>query len=317
MNAGDLAPYLREVPPGSKAVLLALWTYADPGDAAPRVWPSVDTLAAALGLAPRSVRTCLRKLEAVGAIRSDPRSGRSTVYHLRRPGVVSLRPLNTDPGSTHPPRIDESGPVDPPRMREPGSAAPPQTEDPGSTTPPTPDPGIRRPGSTPPPEQPRTPKERQDETRRDATGPDHDFTAEALDRLAQEVDAAGLRLRTDWARKLLAERCETWGIRAVRAILLWHCERIQALGQVPTMHQLRSANFAVIARTYSEVKPASAEQIATQDYAARWERRAAQAREQGEPEPVLSSSDADSVLAEQAKTSPLAAILLRAKGGQP
>ncbi len=62
-----------------KLVLLSL---ADIADDQGRCYPSIMTLAEKCGMVDRSVRRSIERLEGIGRLRREMRSGRSTVYHI-------------------------------------------------------------------------------------------------------------------------------------------------------------------------------------------------------------------------------------------
>lgn len=67
----DIEAYLHQLEPRAQSLLLLLWTWADPRDPEPHVYPSRNRLAAILGVSDRSVRRGLCSLANVGAIRRD------------------------------------------------------------------------------------------------------------------------------------------------------------------------------------------------------------------------------------------------------
>ena len=68
-----------------RAVALELFTYWKP---AGTVYPSVATLAAGLGVEPRTIKTHLARLDRLGLWVRIPRTGTTNVYDLRLPGPV-------------------------------------------------------------------------------------------------------------------------------------------------------------------------------------------------------------------------------------
>lgn len=67
-------------------------------------YPSLPRVAALCALSLRCVRSCVRKLEALGLVRSAPRPGRATVYRLTLPAssTPARAPARAPSSSTHP-----------------------------------------------------------------------------------------------------------------------------------------------------------------------------------------------------------------------
>ncbi len=61
-------------------VLALLGTHAD---RVGRCWPSIPTLAKPLGVSPRWVQRCLRKLERLKYVSTHPRPGRASIYEIK------------------------------------------------------------------------------------------------------------------------------------------------------------------------------------------------------------------------------------------
>lgn len=95
-------------------VLAALGAYADKEG---RCWPATSTIASRTGISERYVRTCLRNLEGFGYLKTEPRSGQTSVYRIPRnyssapePHCRGPRkPSSGDPGTTVPPNDTNNG----------------------------------------------------------------------------------------------------------------------------------------------------------------------------------------------------------------
>jgi hypothetical protein len=85
-----------------RLVWTALFAHADVQTG--HAYPSLPRVAALCALSLRCVRSCVRKLEALGLVRNAPRPGRATVYRLTLPATSTpaRAPARAPSSSTHP-----------------------------------------------------------------------------------------------------------------------------------------------------------------------------------------------------------------------